>query len=276
MRNLLDTTQIRQVSYTNRNHYTEPQTHPDRTLPDHDLLLMTKGSWRIGQDETEYEIQEGDAVLLLAGHRHYGPSLCQPETENCFLHFTPLPGDRLSENAGQTRSHQLSLPVVIPCGSRPMVPYLMEEILRAFWGPLPDRALRCSHLLGLLLCELALPQDRQAPANALANRAMTLIHAAGGRFLSIDELAGPLNVSRRTLTARFKEATGLSVHRYQLEQKLTAARLRLRHEDHFTLREIALNLGFYDEFHLSRLYKRRFGAAPSQDRGRMIYSVRKK
>lgn len=264
MNNILSMSQLRKVSYANHNAYEEPFAHPERILPEHDLLLMTKGGWIIGQDDREYSVEEGDAVLLLAGHRHYGPGLSAPGMENSFLHFTSAPGDRLSEELAGDR--EFDLPVVIPCGNRPMVSYLMAEILRVFWGPLPDREERCSHLLGLLLCELALPEGWQGPSNDITSRAMALIHGTSDRFFSIDELAGALNVSRRTLTARFKEGAGVSVHQYQLERKLAAARLQLRHEERFTLREIALSLGFYDEFHLSRLYKRRFGVSPNQDR----------
>lgn len=33
-----------------------------------------------------------------------------------------------------------------------------------------------------------------------------------------------------------------------------------------TLREVALNYGFYDEFHLSKAFKKQFGVSPSKYR----------
>ena len=51
-----------------------------------------------------------------------------------------------------------------------------------------------------------------------------------------------------------------------METKLEMVREFLISQPHARLREAAANYGFYDEFDLSRAFKKQFGMSPSQYR----------
>ena len=75
------------------------------------------------------------------------------------------------------------------------------------------------------------------------------------------EEARRLGVSPVHFRRLFARVTGSPPHRFLLEARLqSAARLLRTSAD--PLKEIAGRCGIYDEYHLSRLFRRRFGIAP--------------
>ena len=59
---------------------------------------------------------------------------------------------------------------------------------------------------------------------------------------------------------------GKTFSAFQMESKLEMVRQFLLTQPETTLREVALNYGFYDEFHLSKAFKKLFGVSPSKYR----------
>ena len=51
-----------------------------------------------------------------------------------------------------------------------------------------------------------------------------------------------------------------------METKLEMVRDFLIHQPDAKLHEAALNFGFYDEFHLSKAFKKQYGVSPSKFR----------
>jgi AraC-like DNA-binding protein len=82
-------------------------------------------------------------------------------------------------------------------------------------------------------------------------------------FYSIEELAKKMHISPKSFTSRFRSETGQSVHKYQMNRKLDQIAMLLRTESYTSLKNLALNYGFYDEFHLSASFKKKFGVSPA-------------
>lgn len=76
-----------------------------------------------------------------------------------------------------------------------------------------------------------------------------------------------LGISRDHLGREFREATGYSPMEYYQERRIQMACIRLL-EPAANLTEIALDLGFSDSAHFSRLFRRHRGVSPSQYRAR--------
>ena len=77
-----------------------------------------------------------------------------------------------------------------------------------------------------------------------------------------------LYVSTKTLDKSMFQKVGMSFHAYQKERKLEMAASLLKTEPDMQLREIASMLGFYDEFHLSKSFKQKYGVSPREYRGK--------
>ena len=83
-------------------------------------------------------------------------------------------------------------------------------------------------------------------------------------FFTTEDLTKRLLVSDRTLRNKFKKVYGQSIYRYQMEIKLQKACELLKDYSNMKISEIAANLGFYDEFHFSKTFKKSFGTSPTE------------
>lgn len=76
-------------------------------------------------------------------------------------------------------------------------------------------------------------------------------------------LANSLGVSYSWFRYAFKQYTGLSPHKYQLELKIEKAKFLLRNTSE-SIKEISNNLGFESPYYFSRLFKKKTGVNPMQ------------
>ena len=109
------------------------------------------------------------------------------------------------------------------------------------------------------------------PAGSLtANRLRLLdefIDAGLEGPLSVQAMAGLLELSEGFFMRAFKQATGKSPHSYLIDRRLAKARALLR-DSSASLAEIALTCGFNSQAHMTTLFRQRLGASPGQLRSR--------
>ena len=128
---------------------------------------------------------------------------------------------------------------------------------------------KLSFLCRLLLCELAECADNQkSDDDYLLEQVLHLVQTSPERFFRSSELAEKLFLSERTLRNRFLRCYGKTPCRYQMEIKLQTACGYLKNNPDMPLREIASNLGFYDEFHFSKRFKEIYRISPKEYRRR--------
>ena len=251
----------RRISLCNINYSPEGIYHPNRTMNEYDFLYMTEGSWDIIEENTHYPIKKGELLILEPGKHHYSLTKCSPGMRNMFLHCSSLPEDNLP-SPGALRLHKLT-----DCSNNPQIAALFQQIIEVYWSEQEHSQLRLGALLDLLLCELAVPEketDLSSWRDPVVKNILHLFYLHTERFYSLEELSEFSSLSVRALSGRFRRATGSSVHQYQLALKLKLSQEEISLYPHRGLKDIALSLGFYDEFQFSRLFKRQFGYSPSQ------------
>lgn len=157
------------------------------------------------------------------------------------------------------------LPTLLHCGGSMEISRYFSEIIAVYWGDSLYKSNRLSSLFDLLLCELG-EQVRKAPVSpqslAFVHTIAQFLQTNPERFFSVSDIVREFNVSEKTLNKRFKTAYGKTFYVWQMEQKLEMVYQYLHNHPDITLKETAINFGFYDEFHLSRAFKKKFGAAP--------------
>jgi AraC family transcriptional regulator len=79
--------------------------------------------------------------------------------------------------------------------------------------------------------------------------------------LSLDEIAAAINLSAYHFSRLFKQSTGLAPHQYQIRCRVERAK-ELLQAGEMTIADIATQVGFYDQSHLSRHFKRIVGVSP--------------
>jgi AraC family transcriptional regulator len=113
--------------------------------------------------------------------------------------------------------------------------------------------------------------DRAAPAQPIASvpagRAVQFIQERFAEDIALADIAAAARVSPYHLTRIFKQATGMSPHRYLIQVRVTNARsLLMAGAGRRSVADVAEAVGFSDQSHLTRHMKRLLGVTPGEVR----------
>lgn len=252
----------RKVTQCNFNYSSEGILHPDRIMTEYDFLYMIKGNWEIREDTEIYPLKEGQLLILEPGKHHFSTEKCSPHMRNMYLHCEALPED------GTDVGNLIPVGKLTDCTGNLQITMLFQKIIEEYWTRKDSfREQRLSALFELLLYELASGStEASLLEDPVVSELKQLFLTNSDRFFHSEELANRFGLSSRTLGHRFKAVTGTTIYQYQLNQKLSMIHELLPQNSNRGLRDIALSFGFYDEFQLSKLFKRQFGYAPSRRR----------
>ena len=98
--------------------------------------------------------------------------------------------------------------------------------------------------------------DTLAVDDPLAARAIEFIRAHSGENINGKVVADQFSLCRRTLDEHFVGATGMSIYRFLIRERIQTANDFLRSEPALSLGEIASRCGFFDARHMKRVLKR--------------------
>jgi AraC-like DNA-binding protein len=126
--------------------------------------------------------------------------------------------------------------------------------------------------LVLMLAEALVDADPSCGTGRAAIRLDGRAIARARQFLDVEttrvirsrELEGVTGLTRYELARQFRAALGTSPYRYSLMRRLEAARARLGCSE--SLAEVALDAGFADQAHFSRMFSAAFGVSPGRYR----------
>ncbi|MEN5305515.1 MULTISPECIES: AraC family transcriptional regulator [unclassified Pseudomonas] len=119
-------------------------------------------------------------------------------------------------------------------------------------------------LTGHLHWRKRLNPDPRLPLTA--QRARDYLHAHFDQDISLEQVAQACGVDRFRLTRAFKAAFGLAPHAYLIQLRLARARRLLAQGQ--TPAEVAMALGFADQSHLGRWFRRAYRLTPADYRRR--------
>ncbi|WP_035884876.1 AraC family transcriptional regulator [Cupriavidus metallidurans] len=100
----------------------------------------------------------------------------------------------------------------------------------------------------------------------VAQRARDYLHDHLDHDIGLDDLAAISGVDRYRLTRAFKAAFGIAPHAYLVQMRLARARHLLARGA--TPADVAVALGFADQSHLGRWFRRAYGLTPAHYRKR--------
>lgn len=237
--------------------YAQPTLHPDRIIQEHDFVFLLEGAWEIWLDNTAYSMKPGDVLMLPAGIHHFGKKRCTPGTKTMYLHLS------IDE-----KNNCVAFPPLISCSHVPEIRKLFSHIIsRSHRRKTAADEHEITALLNYLICRLyQVSVDKNAGHNSLVNRAVELMTSSPEYFYSLKELTDELNISAKTLNRKFYETYNRTAYQYQMDLKLEAVYSFLQQHPTEKLKTAAINYGFYDEFYLSKLFKKKYGISPSEIR----------
>ena len=262
MGTVFNMSQIRTVTQASRNCFLSPIKHPSRTLNEHVISYVLQGNWDLCVGEERIQPSK-DCVFIQPAHSpHSGVGVCAPNTVTMFVHFSFAEGDRMAaeENTAFSKG-EIYIGNLIDVSAYPRIKEWMAKIAEE---KAKDNVVKACAYLQLLLCELSECCSTPKDEYAVKIRGIILQHLKEN--LKNEEIARMVNVSVRTAESSFRARYKMTMHQFVLEQKAKQAKFLLEYYPNVKIGDIANELGFYDEYHFSRQFKKATGCSPKQYR----------
>lgn len=114
-------------------------------------------------------------------------------------------------------------------------------------------------------CNDSIPTGNMLWEKAVVLDVKNFISQNHSRPIKLDDIAQEVCVSKNYLNILFKKVTGKTVMQFLHEFKIHKAKYLLVNT-YFNINEIAQQLGYYDQFHFSKVFKKTTGISPSEYR----------
>jgi len=261
----LDLNAPRTLEAANVHYYKEPteERYINRVLDYHDIIFMVAGGWNMTELDKEYPLIKNDVVLLASGRHHYTKYPCVPETKTFCLHVSTAPGDT------QDNPSSISFPTLVHVRHPQQIQKYFSNLVNTYWSEDPFKEKKIDALLSLLLLELySESREQQTSEDNLADQAIRIINDSPHYRYKTKEMADLLFVSPKTLNNAMNKKAGMPFYAYEKQQKLKMVAMQLKLEPEWKLSQIATAYGFYDEFHMSKAFKQKYGISPSEYRNK--------
>jgi len=209
------------------------------------------------------DVRAGDLILLFPeiGHR-YGPRLKKQWDEIYIVFDGPV--------FDLWRKRGLLAPETVIYHLEPRE-YWLQRLMEVATPNIPslERVCRLQSVLSAVLTRYERNPSTARDEEWLA-RACELLDTGIGNELYVAEVPRRLGMSPETFRKKFARLAGTPPWRYRITRVIERA-CRLVHEGRLTNKEIAAELGFSDEFHFSRRFKRITGRSPTQFRALSVH-----
>ena len=149
------------------------------------------------------------------------------------------------------------LDTVIRCQNTPEIKDIFQQIVYTYLSEYPYKDVKLSVLFNFLLLELYECAALATNKPNIPEQIVKLIQQNPQSFFTAKQLSEKFYMNERTLMKHFKNQYGKSLYTYQFDMKMEAVRLFILNYPNIKLHEVALNFGFYDEFHLSKTFKKK-------------------
>lgn len=202
----------------------------------------------------------GSVTLMEPGEMHVTKRFELPATHFWFMHIQPAAVESAAAELGAASPH-LRLAVTKAPRLYQSFAALYATIEDDCDGSLAQQIAfaRCVRLMISDCGESRVPRYG-TPSRLRLERARELIHARYMQTLRLDELAAVAGISPYHLAHEFTRAYGLPPHAYQNALRIAEAMRQLRAGAPAGV----VDVGFSDQSHLTRHFKRTFGVTPGE------------
>jgi AraC-like DNA-binding protein len=267
------------IHYCKCRGFSEPARYPSkitRTIQHHELILVTGGKGRIIIEKKSYQAKKGMLFYLCPDVPHSIEK--DVEEPICFLsvHFSYA---RVSFNDNKWDIKKVAEMLPLRPGQELRDYYYVEEIFKkavySWNAKQPGYEFITKTFLQQLLIAIyqnITKQSRNYSTTLKVEKIIQYLHQNINNTVTLTELSEMVQLSSTYLSRAFKETTGYSVIEFFNKMKIDKAK-ELIIEGNKRVKEVALALGFTDEFYFSRIFKRIEGISPSEYYSKNVHEV---
>jgi len=240
-----------------------------------EIIFIEEGKGKHFINEFIVSYQEGDIFLIAPEDKHHFK--IEQRTRFCHFRFTELLFSSKMNLPDRSYwlhriKHIIHNPNLLPGdiikakADRYLIWHIHDVILTEYETKKEFYKHNISNMVSTILSVIArnISQDFQLNAKRVRRDKSATIDQIIGHIrqniydtdlMKIHAIAEKFNMTNSGISAYFKRKTGESLHHYILMYKLHLVKYRLRNTD-FTVSEISHQLGFTDESHLTRIFKK--------------------
>lgn len=223
-------------------------------------ILQFSGSGSVICDRMSYDVREGDIVVISSNMLHSVPE-CGGTTHDCLI----IDNAFLAKNNLNVLGLKFER-IIRDEAVSALFRDVMAEVVRAQKGDEYGAAAVKAAILTLAvrICRsYSVAEGQEYGRNDAIKRALGYIKANYSEPLTVDMIAGKVNISKYYFCREFHRETGFTVVRYINNLRCREAEKLLRAGKH-TVGEAARACGFENLSYFTRTYKAIIGVTPSQ------------
>lgn len=247
-----------------------------RTIPHHELILITGGRGSITIDQKSYSIHGGMLFYIWPDALHSFEFETEKAESFLSVHFSCA---RVELNEGRWNI-QDQAEKLWPHPAQEIQDYypIYDEFKRLVdtWNAkLPGYEFFSKAGLQQLFTAIYQntgKENRNYGASIKVEKVINFMHQNIDTRVNLTELSEMVELSPPYLSRVFKETTGYSVIEYFNKIKIDKAKELIIEGDR-KIKEIAGILGFKDEFYFSRIFKKTEGVSPSKFYSKIVHGV---
>jgi len=213
---------------------------------DSELIFIMAGCLEARMSGKVYRAHRGDVLVYPRGVLHSEMSVGRQPLETRFIVYVPEPDTPEPPRHGHDQHGRIE-----------MLLHWMTEFSLGQDGPGAEMP---SLLFQAVLHELE--QVQRSPGDQLQARLQRFLQNHLTEPMTLDDLAQAMGMTKFHFVRKFRECSGVPPMAYLRRMRVNAAETLLLNTD-MPLKAIAPQVGFGDEYHLSRVFRKENGISPS-------------
>ena len=235
--------------------------HPHRTIDSYELIFVDRGILGMYEENTEFRVCQGEALLLFPGRKHGGTDPYPADLRFYWIHFTFDKRDK------KFKTDSIAVPKHTGVKRHEKIVELYRYFLdnqEAGSGNSPGSNLLCMLILAEVAAQSSARDDSEG-ASHLAMKSQMCIKEHLHENISTSDIAKMLKCNPDYLGRIHKKTFGITltdaIHRERTRRSCDM----LLHSD-MNINEIAYECGFQDPGYFRRVFRRIMGISPGKYR----------
>lgn len=256
-------------------------THPTRKLNNYEIIVGYEGVAHIQVGEEQFRVKPGDVLAIPEGYPHKGYQVSNEKVSFYWMHFTGqvriIDQEEQQElfmkieSTKELDNQIMVLPLYEEFSSTHRLGILFNQLIHLqmdqHYREVSRNYLATSYLLELhqMTYDKWLLGRHHENADRKLRTMMEWVKANSHQAINHETVAENFNYNKNYLNRYFKKGIGLSVNQYVQSVRIEKAK-ELLYSSHKQIKEIGYEVGFNDEKHFLKTFKKSTGMTPSQYR----------